>query len=64
MEEGEVKNFGYTGGIQTFTVPNTGYYQLEVWGAQGGTAKSYRGGYGGYSTGVVYLKKDDINRFF
>ena len=30
------KNFDYTGGIQTFTAPDTGTYKLEVWGAQGG----------------------------
>lgn len=51
--------FDYTGGEQTFTVPKTGYYKLEVWGAQGGTVTSYRGGYGGYSSGAVALKKGD-----
>ena len=30
------KNFDYTGGIQTFSIPTTGTYKLEVWGAQGG----------------------------
>ena len=41
---------------QTFTAPYTGYYQLEVWGAQGGSySTSINGGYGGYSTGAVYL---------
>lgn len=52
-------NFDYTGALQTFTVPTTGYYQLETWGAQGGEAtfgiNRNRGGYGGYSKGVVYL---------
>ena len=52
-------NFDYTGAVQTFTVPTTGYYLLEVWGAQGGQASStYIGGYGGYSRGVVSLTKD------
>ena len=40
---------------QTFDVPKTGYYKLEVWGAQGGSVSGYRGGYGGYSSGYVYL---------
>ena len=53
-------DFDYTGGEQTFTAPKDGYYKLETWGAQGGTANtSYpsTGGYGGYSTGVVSLAK-------
>jgi len=48
--------FDYTGGIQTFSVPYDGTYQLEVWGAEGGY--SYRGnagGLGGYAKGNVYL---------
>ena len=45
--------FDYTGGEQTFTVPKTGYYKLEVWGAQGGSYNTtYLGGYGGYSVGI------------
>ena len=47
--------FDYTGGEQTFTVPQSGYYKLEVWGAQGGSITDYYGGYGGYSTGVIKL---------
>jgi len=52
--------FPYTGKIQTFTAPMTGYYRLETWGAQGGSTSGYLGGYGGYSTGVVMLKKDEV----
>ncbi len=54
---GDVKNFGYTGGQQTFTAPATGIYRLEVWGAGGGTASAI-GGYGAYATGFVRLEKD------
>lgn len=50
-----VFNFDYTGDEQTFTVPVTGTYKLETWGAQGGSYKDAIGGYGGYSTGVVSL---------
>lgn len=52
----EENNFDYTGGIQTYIVPTTGIYQLQVWGAQsgGGNAK------GGYSTGKVRLIEGDI----
>ena len=57
-ENGTEWTFDYTGSEQTFTVPCDGEYQLETWGAQGGSASStYRGGYGGYATGVVKLNK-------
>ena len=50
-----------TAGEQTYTVPATGTYKLEVWGAQGGSttysSKTYRGGYGGYSVGSISLTK-------
>ena len=51
---------------QSLVVPTNGYYKLEVWGASGGTnsinngAITSRGGYGGYSTGTIYLKKGKI----
>lgn len=49
------QDFPYTGAVQTFTAPTNGYYQLEAWGSQGGG----NGGYGAYSTGVVYLVHDE-----
>jgi len=56
----KISNFEYSASdtvkIKEFKAPVTGTYQLEVWGAQGGTFSStYRGGYGGYSTGEVEL---------
>ena len=50
----------YTGSEQTFTAPLSGYYKLEVWGAQGGGQGDFPGGYGGYSVGKYYLKKDQM----
>ena len=53
-------NFSYTGGIQEFTAPKEGRYQLEAWGAQGGYGGYYgTGGYGGYSTITVKLNQGD-----
>ena len=53
-----------TPGSYTYTIPQTGLYKLETWGAQGGTvtygSNTYRGGYGGYSTGNVFLTKGDV----
>ena len=53
---------GTDGSVQTFTVPETGTYKLEVWGAQGGYAQSivYDGGKGGYAVGETQLNKDTV----
>lgn len=53
--------FNYTGSVQTFTAPVAGYYNLQVWGAQGGRSLADgsikdTGGLGGYSSGDVYLE--------
>jgi len=48
---------------QTFTAPKDGYYKVETWGAQGGSAKystSYSGGLGAYTSGEIYLNQGDI----
>ena len=47
-------------GSYTYTIPRTGLYKLETWGAQGGQYSTTKIGYGGYSTGMVLLKKGDI----
>ncbi len=61
---GAVKKFDYTGDQQTFTAYAGCQYKLEVWGAQGGTAvnttSGYHGGYGGYSTGVIDVSKQEV----
>lgn len=51
--------FDYTGGVQTFVVPTTGLYKLDVWGAQGGAIAGVNGGRGGHSTGYVVLSAGD-----
>lgn len=54
--------FNYTGSEQSFTVPCTGNYKMETWGAQGGntTLTSYggTGGKGSYASGVIGLNAD------
>ena len=52
----EPVEFDYTGGEQVFTVPHTGYYQLEAWGAQGGGST---GGKGAYTSGMIYLNEGE-----
>lgn len=57
-------DFDFVERIQTFVIPVTGWYLLETWGAQGGSANNgsteARGGYGSYSKGEMLLNKDDI----
>lgn len=69
-------SYSYTGNYQTFTAPATGFYQIELWGAQGGNSvgnnsktcsynrgKAYGsgcGGFGAYTSGVIKLNKDEV----
>ena len=48
---------------QTLTIPATGYYQLEAWGAQGGKSTN-SGGKGGYSTVIYYLTENSSLYFY
>lgn len=55
------QKFNYNGSEQLYVAQKSGYYKLETWGAQGGTANStYYGGYGGYSVGDIFLEKGKI----
>ena len=54
--------FSTTNGIQLWTVPATGSYRIEAWGAQGGTSNSYRGGYGSRMRGDFSLIAGEIIR--
>lgn len=52
--------YPYSNIAQTVTIEKSGYYKLEVWGAQGGSYnETYVGGKGGYSQGYVYLNVND-----
>jgi len=55
-------DFNYIKDVEEWTVPLTGVYQLEVWGASGADSTdgtdTYAGGYGGYSTATVNLTKN------
>ena len=52
--------FSYTGGEQTFTAPQDGIYQIETWGAQGGSnQETSTSGYGGYSNGILNLSNNN-----
>lgn len=61
MQVNDYIDYNYTGGVQTFVVPNSGIYKLEVWGGKGGNSGSggstWQGGNGGKSIGYKKLKR-------
>jgi hypothetical protein len=59
FSEDGVYEFSFTGRIVDFTVPITGIYKIEAWGARGGTDSSFTGPLGAYSKSYVLLNKDE-----
>ena len=71
-----VQEFSFTGSEQTYIVPKTGWYKIEVWGAQGGVdaqsglydpiiQDSYdyyaeNKNLGGYAVGIIYLRQGTV----
>ena len=53
--------YDYSSGVQTVLIEVSGYYYLQVWGAQGGSYNEEiaPGGNGGYSKGYIYLNAGD-----
>ena len=47
-------DYYYTGDVQVFTAPTTGWYRMELYGAQGGS-DTEPGGNGGYVRGETYI---------
>ena len=56
-EYSETYYYDYTNNYQEFIVPKTGYYKVELWGAQGGSNEVATGGKGAYTTGKIYLNE-------
>lgn len=53
-------DFSYTGSEQEYVVNAPGYYKIEVWGASGGKySDTYTGGKGSYTSGNIYLNKNE-----
>ena len=57
-------DFPYTGSYVTFTIPQDGIYEFEVWGASGSDAKVddlvAEGGLGGHSKGYKKMKMGEV----
>ena len=45
--------------VQEMEIKQTGEYEIQCWGAQGGTSAGGIGGYGAYTKGIIRLKKGD-----
>ena len=58
------KDFAYTGDVQAYTIPVTGTYRLELWGASGGDIGPYKGGLGGYTSGYIHLQEGQVLYFY
>ena len=65
-----IYDYSYTGNVQEFVVPVDGIYKVELWGASGGDGTDLnvyyngsnmtfgqKGGYGGYTSGEIELRK-------
>ena len=60
---GQTVEFTYTGAPTSYTVPVTGEYLVEGWGASGGNVLDYfptRGGLGGYAAGKLRLTAGEV----
>ena len=47
--------FSYTGSLQTYTIPTTGDYLINAYGAEGGGGTGSSGGYGAWVGGTIFL---------
>jgi type II secretory pathway pseudopilin PulG len=56
----QIYNYDYTGNYQKFIAPVDGKYQIELWGAQGGSFSPYLGGKGAYTVGQIFLTQGTI----
>ena len=56
---GKVWTYGYTGGVQSFSVPCSGTYKIESYGTQSGNHGSLSGGNGGKVTATFLFDKNE-----
>lgn len=60
LKVGTKYTFSYKNQAQEFTTEASGYYEIKLWGAAGGSLPSSRGGNGAYTKGIIYLNKGEI----
>ena len=59
-----VWTYEYTGSAQTWTVPTSGNYRIELWGAEGGGTISQGGGKGGYVSAERAFNASEVYYFY
>lgn len=52
-------DFDYVNSAQVFQAPYKGTYQIELWGAEGGSGDAEGGGNGAYTSGNIVLNKGE-----
>ena len=56
-------DFTFANSSQELSIPYSGYYKAELWGASGGNATynnvTRTGGNGAYTSGIIYLEKNE-----
>ena len=56
-------DFTFVNSSQELSIPYSGYYKAELWGASGGNATynsvTRAGGNGAYTSGIIYLEKNE-----
>ena len=55
-----IREYNYTGNVQSFSAPISGTYKLEVYGAQSGGWGAHTNAPGGYASGYKKLSKGDV----
>jgi uncharacterized repeat protein (TIGR02543 family) len=55
-----IVDFDYSGNCEEWYAPYTGEYQIELWGASGGSFNSFQGGNGAYTSGNINLPENQL----
>ena len=64
VAEADAETFIFTGGVQSFTVPISGEYALDVFGASGGASANAVGGLGAEVSGDIFLTAGETLTLF
>lgn len=59
LSVGTKYTFSYKNQPQEFKAEASGNYQIQLWGAAGGSLSGSRGGNGAYTKGTIYLNKEE-----
>ena len=64
LDDSTSQTITYSGQPRAYTVPVTGKYKIELWGAQGGSVSDASGGKGAYTSGIISLNQNDVLYFY